>query len=98
MFFITSSGIVHKNVTVIEANITRKIFLISSGIVHEDAIMIISTTSHSQYDKYQNNQNNSTDLAQMKGNMNYKHSHNSLTNIHIPCMKNMSDMKAFVIR
>ena len=83
---------------VIETNMTRKICLISSEIVHEDDTTITTITTHYQYDKCQNNQNSSTNLAQMKENMNYKHSQNSLTNIHNPCMKNVSTHKYFYIK
>lgn len=82
---------------VITTNAKRNICLISNGIIHDDVTMIINITTHSQYDKYQNNQNSSTTLEQMKANMNYKHSHNSLTNIHNPCMKNVLDIILIIL-
>ena len=59
--------------------------------------MIIVITIHSQYDKYQNNRNISTTLAQMKSNMNYKNSQNSLTYIHNPSIKNMLSIRLLIL-
>ena len=90
--------IVQRDMTVIATNVIRKICLKYGRIVHEDVTMIIGIKTHSQYVKYQNNQNSSTTLAQMKANMNYKNSQNSITNIHNPCMKNLLALRAFVIK
>ena len=94
----TSSIIVCTDAIVDVTNVMMRICLISSVIVHVDVISIIAITTHSKYDKYQNNRNSSTTLAQMKANVNYKHSHNNPTNIHNPCMKNVLVMKAYVIK